>query len=102
MVTVVEAITTAGYLFPALLIPQGKVHTYGRFGKITAADKDIRFAVSPKGWTDDELGFYWLVHIYDPYSKALLRHPSETRLLILDGCYTPGRSNTFHGTIGIG
>ena len=85
MVTVVEAITAVGYLFPSLVITQGKVHTYGRFGNVTTGEKDIRFAVSPKSWTDDELGFHWLVHIYDPCSKAQLQDPSETRLLILDG-----------------
>ena len=85
MVTLVEAVTAAGYIFPSLLITKGKIHTYGKFGNVTTEDYHVRFAVSPKGWTDDELGYYWLTEIYDPYSKQQLQHPAETRLLILDG-----------------
>jgi len=86
MVTLVEAVTAHGYIFPTFLITKGKVHTYGSFGNLTPEDvkEQARFAKSPKGWTDDELGYYWLTEVYEPCSRKFIR-PGEKRLLILDG-----------------
>lgn len=86
MVTLVEAVTADGYIFPTFLITKGKVHTYGAFGNLTPDDakNQVRFAKSPKGWTDDELGYYWLVEVYEPCSREFIQ-PGEKRLLILDG-----------------
>jgi hypothetical protein len=41
------------------------------------------FASSPTGWTNDELGYQWLVRIFDGETKAKARR--QWRLLILDG-----------------
>ena len=46
-------------------------------------DDTDAFAVSPKGWTDDELALWWLKNIYDHYSKECCL--GETWLLILGG-----------------
>ena len=48
-----------------------------------AEDREARWAVSPKGWTDNKIGYDWLTNVYDPIPKA--RCPGESRLLILDG-----------------
>ena len=41
-------------------------------------------AVSPNGWTDQELGFLWLRDVFDPQTAAI--NPTRaTRLLLLDG-----------------
>ena len=43
-----------------------------------------RVAVSPNGWTDQELGFLWLRDVFDPQTAAI--NPTRaTRLLLLDG-----------------
>jgi hypothetical protein len=84
MVTLMEAISADGYIFPTFLITKGKVHTYRMFGNVQEQDAEVRFGKSPKGWTDDELGYYWLTKIYHPYSLKRIQH-GEKRLLILDG-----------------
>jgi hypothetical protein len=86
MITLVEAVTAHGYVYPTFLITKGKVHTYGSFGNVTPEDakNEVYFAKSPKGWTDDELGYYWLTEVYEPKSRQFIQ-PGEKRLLILDG-----------------
>lgn len=84
MITLVEAVTASGYVFPTFMITKGKVHTYGSFGNLKEEDADTRFAKSPKGWTDEELGYYWLTEVYEPNSRKLIT-PGQKRLLILDG-----------------
>ena len=68
MVTLVEAVSANGFLFPTFLFTKGKVHTYGQFGNVKEDDKDVRFGKSPKGWKDEELGYYWLTDTYYPCS----------------------------------
>jgi hypothetical protein len=49
-------------------------------------DPDIQscfFASSPSGWTNDELGYQWLVQIFDRETKG--KALRDYRLLILDG-----------------
>ena len=79
MVTLVEAVTAHGYIFPTFLITKGKVHTYGSFENLAPEDvkEQARFAKSPKGWTDDELGYYWLTEVYEPCSRKFIR-PGES------------------------
>ena len=84
MVTALEAVSADGYVFPSFLISKGQTHTYGRFGNVTAADSEVRFAKSPKGWIDEELACHWLAHVYHPFSLKRIQ-TGETRLLILDG-----------------
>lgn len=43
----------------------------------------IRFASSPTGWTNNEIGLAWLKQVFDHNTKAKAR--SSYRLLILDG-----------------
>ena len=84
MVTLIEAVTASGYIFPTFLITKGKQHTYGEFGNLRKEDSDIRFAKSTKGWTDDKFGYEWLCQVYEPYSRQWISG-DEKRLLILDG-----------------
>jgi len=43
-----------------------------------------RVAVSPNGWTDQELGFLWLRDVFDPQTAAI--NPTRaTQLLLLNG-----------------
>jgi len=82
-ITAVEAVTADGFVFPPLLIEKGKIHRMGWYVNIHAEDTDAYFAISPKGWTDDELALWWLVNVYDPCSRK--HSQGEKRLLILDG-----------------
>jgi len=86
-ITAIEAVAADGYVFPSFLIEKGKKHHIGWYQNVNAEDEEAFFAVSPKGWTDDKLALWWLVNVYDPYSKQrLIRNSkSEKRLLILDG-----------------
>jgi len=78
MITLVEAVTVHSYIYPTFLITKGKVHTYGSFGNITPEDvkDEVYFAKFPKGWTDDELGYYWLTEVYEPTSRQFIQ-PGE-------------------------
>ena len=59
------------------------MHIFNWYKHVEAEDKEARWAVSPKGWTDSKIGYDWLTNVYDPISKA--RCPGEYHLLILDG-----------------
>ena len=85
MVTLIEAVTASGFVYPPFLITKGKVHMATFFRNLDKAEhSDILIAKSPKGWTDNELGMEWLQRIYEPYSRKLIS-PGEKRLLMLDG-----------------
>ena len=63
MVTLLEAVSADGYVFPTFLVTKGKVHTFGIFGNVKDEDAEVRLAKSPKDWADDELGCHWLTDI---------------------------------------
>jgi hypothetical protein len=50
-------------------------------------------SISPNGWTDQELGAFWLVKDFAPASAERLDDPGDYRLLVLDGHNSHG---TFH------
>jgi hypothetical protein len=43
------------------------------------------FASSPTGWTNDDLGYWWLTTVFDRETKAKARRGRDRRLLIVDG-----------------
>ena len=65
------------------LIGKGSTHIFDWYKHVEEEDKNARWAVSPKGWTDSRIGYDWLTNVYDPISKE--HCPEESRLLILDG-----------------
>jgi len=75
-VTTAEAISANRYIFHSFIFEKGKVHHIGWYQNIHAEDAEAYFALSPKRWIDDELALWWLVNIYDPYSKQSC--PGET------------------------
>ena len=82
LLTAMEAVAANGYVYTPMIIAKGKTHRYGWYDNLRE-DMDMRFAYSPKGWTDNALGLWWLTNIYDPESRR--QCPQGTRLLILDG-----------------
>ena len=49
-----------------------------------ALELNWHFAASQKGWTSNDLGFEWLVKVFDPLTRKNAT-PPPTRLLICDG-----------------
>ncbi|KAM4061508.1 DDE superfamily endonuclease [Hirsutella rhossiliensis] len=79
-VTVIESINCLGWVLPAMVIFQGKVHQASWYK--AGVPKDWQIAVSDK-WTSDDLGLHWLKAVFDPYTRR--RTVGTRRLLILDG-----------------
>ena len=52
MVTLIEAVTASGFVYPPFLITKGKVHMANFFRDLDKAEhSDILITKSPKGWT---------------------------------------------------
>ncbi|KAF1922812.1 CENP-B protein, partial [Didymella exigua CBS 183.55] len=82
-VTVIGAIcANRSHLPPAIIYPAAseKVHD------INPDTHDLRFSVSPSGWTNDDLGVAWLqqwLKHFNTYTKTCV--VGARRLLVLDG-----------------
>jgi DDE superfamily endonuclease/Psq-like protein/Tc5 transposase-like DNA-binding protein len=79
--TVIEGINATGWAIPPFVILEGKVHLqywYQEQGLPT----DWTIAVSPNGWTNDELGVHFIKH-FDKWTKPQTK--GTYRLLLLDG-----------------
>ncbi len=59
LVTVIETICADGTVLPPFVIFKGKSHSIGWYRFVTEED-DTLFAVSEKGWTDQELSLEYL------------------------------------------
>ena len=69
-ITALEAVSADGFLFPSYLIGKGSTHIFDWYKHVEAEDREARWAVSPKGWTDNKIGYDRLTNVYDPISKA--------------------------------
>ena len=83
-ITALEAVSADGFVFPSFLIAKGSKHRFDWYKNVHEEDKDARFAVSKKGWTDNIMAMHWLTEVYDPISRERCPMPGK-RLLILDG-----------------
>lgn len=66
-VTVIEAISGDGRTLPPMIINKGDGHYMGWYAALKDSDKAV-FGYSPKGWSDQKLGFEWLVKDFEPNS----------------------------------
>ena len=78
MLTVLDGVSALGHCLPPFVIYKGKAYYMG--WHLETDDPKAKFAYSPNGWTDDELGFQWLSEHFEPHTVS-----SRPRLLILDG-----------------
>ena len=78
--TVIEATGATGYLLPPLIIFKGKEHPDTWYKELP---KDWSIAVSPNGWTTDEIGRYWVEKVFNLHTKD--RCVGAYQLLVLDG-----------------
>ncbi|KIJ53098.1 hypothetical protein M422DRAFT_155463, partial [Sphaerobolus stellatus SS14] len=78
-VTIIECICADGSSIPPTYIFKGKnlQSTWFENDPINA-----NYSTSPNGWTDNELGVYWLEKVFN---QATAAKSSKPRLLILDG-----------------
>jgi len=84
-ISLLACICADGTTLPPGLIYQGKS---GDLQDVWLEDFDSSreeayFAVSTKGWTNEELGMSWLTKIFDPRTKA--KAGNSKRLLLVDG-----------------
>jgi hypothetical protein len=84
-VTVIGTICADGtYLPPAVIYPAASKKVQASWvHDIDPETHDIRFSVSPSGWTNDDLGVAWLQQVFEPATQGKARR--KYRLLILDG-----------------
>ena len=66
-VTVIETISTCGETIPLLIILQAVMHQAAWYKNRLSNDWSI--AVSENGWTNNEIGFEWLVNVFNCYTK---------------------------------
>jgi len=103
MVTVIECVCADGTVIHPNVIFKGKTRAL-EWGKENACnaryffflvnvaftDQSCSISISERGWTDQELGYYWLKHDFDPATRPCALDPitkelRHWRLLVLDG-----------------
>lgn len=80
-VTAVECVNASGWVLPPMIIFERKVHISTWYTDQLPPDWTI--AVSPNGWTTDNLGYIWLTDVFEKHTVG--RKTGVYRLLILDG-----------------
>jgi len=80
-VTLIAAISAAGWSVPPFLIFAGQYHLSAWYEE-AEIPRDWAIAVSDNGWTNNELGVEWLKH-FNAHTQA--RSVGARRLLIIDG-----------------
>ena len=74
-VTVIESVNTGGWLLPAMIIFQGKLHQASWYELGVPGDWQI--GVSDNGWTTCELGLTWLKKLFDPYTGIVRKYLND-------------------------
>ncbi|KAL4255103.1 Centromere and Transposable Element-Derived Protein [Pleurotus pulmonarius] len=82
LVTAIECISAAGIALRPTIIFKAQKHNL-EWGRNNPGGASV--AISPNGWTDQELGAEWLENDFEPQTAAFLENKDEYRLLILDG-----------------
>ena len=85
MVTDIETVSAAGHVLPPYIIYKGRSHLMGWHAEVKGdEDAQVRFAYSPKGWTDDVLGLDYLENHFYPLVMSII-DPNYPIFFILDG-----------------
>ncbi|KJZ72821.1 hypothetical protein HIM_07765 [Hirsutella minnesotensis 3608] len=79
--TAIECISAGGRVLPAFLVLCG-IHHQARWYEVMKDHPDVRIAMSPTGYSNDEICFEWIYH-FDEHSKKTTK--GTKRLLLLDG-----------------
>ena len=82
LITDLETIRASGTCLPPFLIFKAKAgHCMGWYESLD--DPDVLLAYSPKGWTDETLGFEFITRHFNRFAPPSA--PGRKRLIILDG-----------------
>ena len=81
-ITVIKCINTAKRCIPAIIITKGKVFQNIQFNKDAGLLDNQVIAYSETGWSNDRLGYIWLIEVFNPYTKQ--HSPGAKQLLIID------------------
>ena len=85
LITSIETGNTAGVALPPFIIYKGGRHFFGWHAGVNGKeDKDVRFAWSPNGWTDNELGMHYLIDHFIPLASKISNRKFPL-FFILDG-----------------
>jgi hypothetical protein len=79
-VTLIEAINARGFAIPPLVIFEAVMHQASWYNNLPP---EWVIGVSENGWTNNEIGLFWLEYVFDKHTKN--RTIGRHRLLILDG-----------------
>ena len=84
-ISLLAAISADGTALPPALIYQGDSYDLQStwIEDFDHSSDEAFFAVSKKGWTNEELGFSWLLRIFEPFTRE--KAGNARRLLIVDG-----------------
>ena len=83
-ITIIEGVAADGFVMAPWFIFSGEKHMEHWFTpNIGCVPKDWCIAVSPNGYTSDELSIDWLLHFHEQTKYRVKRH--EKRLLLMDG-----------------
>jgi hypothetical protein len=80
LLTSIECASATGYAIPPMVIYKGEYLQHHWFEP--SAPRDWVVATSPKGWTSNALGLWWLQNHFEPSTRPL---DDGYRFLILDG-----------------
>lgn len=82
--TVIETVSASGRMLDPLIIFSGKVHQSQWFQELRHHGcSSWKIATSETGWTNDEIGLWWLQEVFNPGTKRFTK--GRYHLLILDG-----------------
>ena len=86
-ITCIASICMDGTWIPPTLIYQAQPGTVMDWWveELDEVKHKVHFALSPTGWTNNDLGYEWLTTIFDRYTKQKARQGRDYRMLILDG-----------------
>jgi DDE superfamily endonuclease/Tc5 transposase DNA-binding domain len=83
--SVVECVCADGGAIPPFIILKGKKVT-SSWIPMSALDLGWHFGASENGWTTNDIGFEWLVRVFNPTTRQKFNDEDvRTRLLICDG-----------------
>ena len=82
--SVLECVCADGGLITPFIILKGE-KVMSSWLPPAALDLNWHFGASQKGWTSNNLGFEWLVRVFDPATRQKLNGDDRMRLLICDG-----------------
>ena len=74
-----------GSYFLSTVIYQGVANNLQDFWLNNFKTKKVYFASFFTGWTNDSLGFFWLIKVFNRHTKSKIRLGRDFRLLLING-----------------